>query len=198
MNTKEFTEILVQDAFGPRFQQELEQNCRLDGAVTALERSYEAAKSLLVESLSPDHQMVLSKYEALAKQVQEAQGSYGFLGGLYCGFRQLFTVDCAADGGFDQMVAREIFTQPRMNRHQQLIRHTGEMASLMKALSPTEEEPFLSISCVWEQRAYSAAVHGFGLGYEIALELADYLSPGDREKALHKLETMEDHLGLAS
>lgn len=201
MNTKELMKIMAQDVFGPRFQQELAQRYTQDeaaGRLGALEHDYTAAKATLSKTLSPENQALLQNYEALAQQVRNYQGSYGFLGGLYCGFRQLMTPDDTPDGGFDQTVARELLRLPRINRHQELLQHTTEMEALLKALGP-EDEMILSITCAWDQRAYSAALHGFSMGYRMALELSDYIdpNPGQQLRMLGKLLRMEHLLGLS-
>lgn len=201
MNTKELMKAMAQDVFGPRFQQELQRRYTQDtaaGRLGSLELEYTAAKTAIEKGLSPEQQSLLQNYESLAQQVRAYQGSFGFLGGLYCGFRQLLTPDDTPDGGFDQTVAQELMTVPRLNRHLELIRHTGEMEALLNALN-LEEELVLSITCAWEQRAYSAAVHGFSLGYRMALELSDYIdpAPGQKLRMLGKLLRMEHLLGVS-
>lgn len=201
MNTKELMNIMVQDVFGPRFQQELLSRYAQDvaaGKVGTLEQDYTAAKSALTAVLSPENQPLFQQYEALAQQIREFQGSFGFLGGLYCGFRQLMTADSASDGGFDQTVAQELMTVPRMNRHQELLRRTEKMETILNALN-LDEEWMLSVTCAWEQRAYSSALHGFALGYRMAMELCNYIAPdpGQDAKMLGKVLSMERFLGLS-
>lgn len=202
MKTTELMKAMAQDVFGPRFQQELHQRYTQDaaaGKLGSLELEYAEAKAAIEQELSPEKQTLLQNYEALAQQVRAYQGSFGFLAGLYCGFRQLLTPDATPDGGFDQTVAQELLTVPRINRHQELIQHTGEMEALLSALA-LEEKLVLSITCAWEQRAYSAAVHGFSLGYRTALELSDYIAPvpGQKLRMLGKVLSMERLLGVSS
>jgi len=43
--------------------------------------------------------------------------SYGFKAGIYCGFLQHHTEIAENNGGFEEIVCKDLFQEPRMRRH---------------------------------------------------------------------------------
>lgn len=206
MNTKELLQAMTEDIFGQRYQQELETLYNQDvsqGKLGTLEADYDTARANLFELLSPDQQELLRQYEDTAVLVRQFHGSYGFLAGLYSGFHQRFTDDASPDGGFQQLVVEELQMLPRQCRHSENLQHMEQAKALMETLqaqvSPALQKDLLSVDCAWEQRAYSASVHGFYLGYHFSLELCDYVSPNPENRLgmLGKLLSMEHMLGFS-
>lgn len=183
MTTAKLIEAVAKDAFGNTFQQALREKYQQDtdaGRYSGSEGEYKEAMAVLPVVFSEEKMGLLKQYEDVATWVREFHGCYGFLAGLYCGFRQCLTSDDEPDGGFSRCVVENISQMPRMERHKENFSHLSQLNGLFEQLSRGESaetnEHIISLQCGWDQRAHSASVDGFYCGYRAAMEIIDYIS----------------------
>lgn len=204
MNTNELLNKMGSSAFGPLFHEEICAIFARDaeaGKYGDEEKDYKAAIKQLHKLLPENKLSLLHAYEALCVQIRQYSAQYGFIAGMYCGFKQIFTFDQTYDGGFEKYVVEEIAWMPKMERHtenyaniekrntvhQQIIE--GESKKVKKAMVPVE--------CYWSQVAHSASLNGFYCGYRAASAVTDTvaMTENDYMRRVSKQITMEHALG---
>ena len=205
MTTAKMIEAMAKVAFGNTFHQALREKYQRDtdaGRYAGSEGEYAEAMAALPEILSGEKMGLLAQYEDIATQVWEFHGTFGYLAGLYCGFRQCLTADDESDGGFSHRVVENISQMPRMKQYRENFAHLTELNALFEQLShgesPETNEHIISLQCGWDQRAHSASVDGFYCGYRAAMEIIDYISPESQCKfrMMGKLLSVEYQLGF--
>lgn len=204
MFTKDFLAQIERAAFGPLFHEEIRCIFQKDIAKAKFGSEgadYLDAMKLLQKQLSAEKQMLLNDYEAVGQQIREFSAEYGFTAGIYCGFRQLFTHDCAVDGGFQKYVVEDISMKPKMEHHADNYANIEKRNVLYGQLSADESEAtierLVAVSCYWSQAAHSASLNGFYFGYRAALSIKDRIAPfeGDYMARVCKQLAMEHQLG---
>lgn len=205
MKTAKLIEATAKSALGDAFHQALQDKFLQDvasGKYAGSEQEYTDAMNILPEVFSEEKSSILKQYEEIANRVREFHGSYGFLAGLYCGFKQCLTSDDEPDGGFSRYVVEDISAMPRMERHKENFAHLTQLNNLFERLSAGESaetnEHIISLQYGWDQRAHSASVDGFYCGYRAAMEIIDYISPESQCKfrMMGKLLSVEYQLGF--
>lgn len=139
------------------------------------EREYDVGIANLAVSFPPEKQEQLAAYEKTCASLREYTAQYGFLAGIYSGFKQYFTLEWDADGGFTKYVCEDIYRMPQMKRHRKYYSHMEYREKLANAMvtGTTSETQYhlVSVACAWEQRSYSASMDGFYLGYHAAVAI---------------------------
>ena len=90
-----------------------------DGVFQTVESEYEEGVCVLNEVFSSEKTDQLAEYEHTCSNIRDYSARYGFLAGMYCGFKQYFTPEVEDDGGFLKYVNDEIGRMPRMKRHKE-------------------------------------------------------------------------------
>lgn len=206
MTTQTFLTSIAANAFDATFQQEIcnfyQRNAKAD-CVDTLEADYKDAKAFLITALSANKLAQLSSYEELCVKIREFSGRFGFEAGLFCGFKQFFTADNAEDGGFYAHVENEIASMPNMTLHTESYENIRQRNALLDALHKEEDsavsEGLLSVDCAWNQRTYSASIHGFYCGYLGAMQIIDDVgkSQGGCRQMTAKRVAMEHYFGYS-
>ena len=152
-----------------------------DGVFETVESEYEAGVRELSAVFSSEQTDRLAEYEHTCSSIRDYSARYGFLAGLYCGFKQYFTPEVEDDGGFLKYVNDEIGRMPRMKRHKEYfddVIHRNRLACAMEEeTDDTIRYHVVSIESAWGQRAYSASVDGFYLGYRAAIAILETVEP---------------------
>ena len=130
-----------------------------DGVFQTVESEYEVGVRELNAVFSSEQTDRLAEYEHTCSSIRDYSAQYGFLAGIYCGFKQYFTPEIEDDGGFMKYVNDEIGRMPRMKRH---IGYFDDIAHRNKLACTMEEETddtiryrVVSVESAWGQRAYS-------------------------------------------
>ena len=151
------------------------------GVFETVESEYEAGVRELNAVFSSEQTDWLAEYEHTCSSIRDYSARYGFLAGLYCGFKQYFTPEVEDDGGFMKYVNDEIGRMPRMKRHKEYfddVIHRNRLACAMEdETDDTIRYHVVSIESAWGQRAYSASVDGFYLGYRAAIAILEKVEP---------------------
>ena len=198
MNVKEILDGMTDRAFAYSFLQGIND---LYGSrdYGDTEPDYQAGFNQLLEVLTDDQKEALNRMEGIYMERRYYAAEYGFKCGLYGAFRQFFGCSGVKDGGFQDLVADDLLTHPKMQRH-----HTNYAnielcnqidAQIMQALSEEDQEHMVSVACAWQQRVYSAAMDGFYCGYRAAYEIMNVIDPLVKIRCVDKILTMEYHLG---
>ena len=152
-----------------------------DGVFETVESEYEAGVRELSAMFSSEQTDRLAEYEHTCSSIRNYSARYGFLAGLYCGFKQYFTPEVEDDGGFLKYVNNEIGRMPRMKRHKEYFDDVIHRNRLACAMEEEEDDTIryhvVSIESAWGQRAYSASVDGFYLGYRAAIAILETVEP---------------------
>lgn len=152
-----------------------------DGVFETVESEYEAGVRELSAVFSSEQTDRLAEYEHTCSSIRDYSARYGFLAGLYCGFKQYFTPEVEDDGGFLKYVNDEIGRMPRMKRHKEYFDDVIHRNRLACAMEEEEDDTIryhvVSIESAWGQRAYSASVDGFYLGYRAAIAILETVEP---------------------
>ena len=152
-----------------------------DGVFETVESEYTTGVDALNTVFSPGQTEQLAEYEHTCSSIRDYSARYGFLAGLYCGFKQYFTPEVEDDGGFMKYVNDEIGRMPRMKRHKgyfdDVIRRNKLACAMEEETDDTIRYYVVSIESAWGQRAYSASVDGFYLGYRAAIVILETVEP---------------------
>lgn len=204
MNTNELLTKMGDAAFGSLYYDEI---CAIfardveSGKYGSEEKEYKAAIKKLQKLLSEEKLSLLREYEALCTQIRQYSARYGFIAGMYCGFKQILTFDHEFDGGFNKYVVEDVAWMPKMRHHTQNYSNIenrnkvhqkildGESKKVRKAMVPVE--------CYWSQVAHSASLNGFYCGYRAAGAITDTvaMTENDYMRRVSKQITMEHTLG---
>lgn len=202
--TKELLKEMGTLAFGSEYQaniREIYQKNVDAGKFCTEENDYTDAKAALPNLLSTKKLALLEEMEDACREIREYSASYAFVAGLFCGFKQYFTDDAEADGGFDQTVVKDVAMQPKMQRHFENyanIQKRNDLSQQLDDVAPKDaKEHLVSIECAWGQRAHSASINGFYCGYRAALDVIEKVQPFDccKVKMAGKILSMEYWLG---
>lgn len=204
MFTKDFLAQIEQAAFGPFFHEEIRNIFEQDaakGKYGSEKTEYLSAMKALRKKLADEKQTLLSEYEAVCQQIREFSAQHGFIAGMYCGFKQLFTLDSEIDGGFDKYVVQDIGWKPKMERHTANYANIEQRNQIYGQIEADEPESIgkkmVIVSCYWSQVAHSASLNAFYCGYRAALSIKDRIAPfeGDYTVRVRKELAMEHQLG---
>ena len=164
------------NAIKAMYQQAIE-----DGVFQTVESEYEVGVRELNAVFSSEQTDQLAEYEHTCSNIRDYSARYGFLAGLYCGFKQYFTPEVEDDGGFLKYVNDEIGRMPRMKRHKVYfddISHRNKLACTMEEeKDDTIRYHVVSVESAWGQRAFSASIDGFYLGYRAAIAILEKVEP---------------------
>ena len=196
---------ILENGLGPAYQEEIRKRYQCDtaeGLFEPEEREYDAGIAALAQTLSPEKMSKLTEYENTCSSIREYAAKYGFLAGLYSGFKQFFTLKHEPDGGFSKHVSDEIHKMHQMMRHREYyakIERRNQLAKALEAEVGCENQYHLvSVACAWEQRAHSASIDGFYLGYHAAVAILEEVDPGSfpRLQMEKHILSMEHCLGF--
>ncbi|MGM9605163.1 MAG: hypothetical protein ACI3XG_08850 [Faecousia sp.] len=205
MTTDRVLAEILENGLGPAYQEEIRKCYECDtaeGLFEPEEREYDAGITALAKTLSPKKMSQLAEYENTCSSLREYAAKYGFLAGLYCGFKQSFTLKHESDGGFSKHVPDEIHKMPQMTRHREYYAKIERRNQLAKALEAEvgrkNQYHLVSVACAWEQRSYSASMDGFYLGYHAAVAILEEVEPNSfpRLQMEGNILCMEHQLGF--
>ena len=164
------------DAIKAMYQQAVE-----DGMFETVESEYATGIGELNAVLSSEQTDRLAEYEHTCSSIRDYSARYGFLAGLYCGFKQYFTPEVEDDGGFMKYVNDEIGRMPRMKRHKGYFDDITRRNDLAYAMEEETDDTIryhvVSVESAWGQRTYSASIDGFYLGYRAAIAILEKVEP---------------------
>lgn len=205
MTSTQVIRDIFQNGLDANFLQQLRnmyQHNVTGGAFSGLEEDYTTGITALKSTLSSDMEKKLNKYEHICSELWEYSSRYGFIAGLSCGFKQYFTDDQDADGGFLKTVWNEIAVIPQMMQHINYYTNIEQQNMLAReieaAIDVATYYHFVSVQCAWDQRSYSASIDGFYLGYRSAIAVLGVINPQSfpHLKMESKLLSMEHQLGF--
>lgn len=169
------------------------------GSSNITEDDFNTAMEVLLKIFTKEQKELVNQIESIHSESRFYAARYGFLCGLYSGFRQHFTFHAEFDGGFTSLVADDLFMQPKMQRHyENYNRHTKAQeleAKLSEELPEDMQEHMVSISCAWSNRIYNASFEGFYCGYRAAFDIADQITPMAKMNSISKILTTEYYMG---
>ena len=152
-----------------------------DGMLETVESEYATGVCKLNAVFSSEQTDRLAEYEHTCSSIRDYSARYGFLAGLYCGFKQYFTPEVEDDGGFMKYVNDEIGRVPRMKRHKGYFDDITRRNDLAYAMEEETDDTIryhvVSVESAWGQRAYSASIDGFYLGYRAAIAILEKVEP---------------------
>lgn len=152
-----------------------------DGMLETVESEYATGVGKLNAVFSSEQTDRLAEYEHTCSSIRDYSARYGFLAGLYCGFKQYFTPEVEDDGGFMKYVNDEIGRMPRMKRHKGYFDDITRRNDLAYAMEEETDDTIryhvVSIESAWGQRTYSASIDGFYLGYRAAIAILEKVEP---------------------
>lgn len=204
MNTNELLTKMGDAAFGSLFQDEICAIFARDveaGKYGSEEKDYIAAKKRLQKLLPEDKLTLLNEYEALCVQIREYSARYGFIAGMYCGFKQILTYDQEYDGGFNKYVVEDVAWMPKMQRHTQNYANINKRNEVRERIVDGEtkkvSKAMVCVECYWSQVAHSASLNGFYCGYRAAGAVTDTVAMTENNymRRVSKEITMEHALG---
>ena len=173
-----------------------------DGVFQTVESEYTTGVDALNTVFSPGQAERLAEYEHACSSIRDYSARYGFLAGLYCGFKQYFTPEVEDDGGFMKYVNDEIGRMPRMKRHKGYFDDITRRNKLAYAMEEETDDMIryhvVSVESAWGQRAYSASIDGFYLGYRAAIAILEKVEPQNWPALVmeRNLLMMEHRLGF--
>lgn len=184
MSTRKVLKEMLENCLGAAYQQEIrnryQRNVEKD-VYGVEEREYDAGIAELIILFSQEKKAQLAEYEKTCSSLREYAARYGFLAGIYCGFKQYFTSAHEADGGFTKYVCDEIHRMPKMKRHREYYADIERRNSLAEAMDTGStgkaQYHIVSVECAWDQRSYSASIDGFYLGYHAAVAILEEIEP---------------------
>lgn len=184
MSTRKILEGILENGLGAAYQEAIRKRYLRsveEGIFETEEREYDAGIAGLEISFSPEKKAQLTEYEKTCSSLREYAAKYGFLAGIYCGFKQYFTSEGDADGGFARYVSDEIHRMPKMMRHKAYyadIECRNKLADAMETGSTGKVQyHIVSVECAWDQRSYCASIDGFYLGYHAAVAILEEIEP---------------------
>ena len=204
MNTNELLTKMGDATFGSLFQDEICAIFARDveaGKYGSEEKEYKTAMKRLQKLLQEDKLALLGEYEALCVQIRQYSARYGFIAGMYCGFKQILTFDQEYDGGFEKYVVEEISLMPKMQRHPQNYANMEKRNAVHEKIiadAPKKvRNAMVPVECYWSQVAHSASMNGFYCGYRAAGAITDRvaLTEANYIHRVSKQVTMEHALG---
>ena len=204
MTTNELLAKMEEAVFAPFYQEEIKAIFNHDvssGKFESETQDYTNAMKHLSKKLDPDKLALLSEYESLCQQIREFSARYGFIAGIFCGFKQLFTPDRAIDGGFNKYVVEDIAWKPRMERHTanyaNINKRNDVYSQIVDGADKRIHNSMVSVDCYWSQVAHSASLNGFYCGYRAAGSITDYVALMEHHymDRISKQITMEHTLG---
>ena len=152
-----------------------------DGVFETVESEYVSGIDALNSVFSSEQTERLAEYEHTCSSIRDYSARYGFLAGLYCGFKQYFTPEVEDDGGFMKYVNDEIGRKPRMKHHKEYFDDVVRRNKLACAMEEETDDMIryhvVSVESAWGQRAYSASIDGFYLGYRAAIAILEKVEP---------------------
>lgn len=204
MTTNELLKKMETAAFGDFFFKEIadifDRDCD-QGKYGGERKEYNAAMRTLQKLLPEDKLTLLSEYEKLCQQIRNYSARYGFVAGVFCGFKQILTMDNAYDGGFERYVVEDVAWKPNMLRHTDNfanIERRNEVHGQICADMPKKaQKTMVPVECYWSQVAHSASLNAFYCGYRAAGAIIDAvaLTEINYMSRVSKQVTMEHALG---
>lgn len=158
MSTRKVLKEMLENCLGAAYQQEIrnryQRNVEKD-VYGVEEREYDAGIAELTILFSQEKKAQLAEYEKTCSSLREYAARYGFLAGIYCGFKQYFTSAHEADGGFTKYVCDEIHRMPKMKRHREYYADIERRNSLAEAMETGSTKKHSIISYPWSVRGIS-------------------------------------------
>jgi len=166
------------------------------------EKEYALGAEFLSQKLSEEQKVILASMEANYAEKYSYASTYPFYCGLLCAFEQFFLPSQKQIFDFSTSINEDLNTLPRMKRHvryhelnTQILDQTNQL--LADADDETTEH-ITSISCGWDQRAHSASVYAFYIGYRFGLDTIDAVVPMGSMDLMPKTLYLEYELGFTT
>ena len=166
------------------------------------EKEYALGAEFLSQKLSEEQKAILTSMEANYAEKYSYASTYPFYCGLLCAFEQFFLPSQKQIFDFSTSINEDLNTLSRMKRHiryhelnTQILDQTNQL--LANADEETTEH-ITSISCGWDQRAHSASVYAFYIGYRFGLDTIDAVVPMGSMDLMPKTLYLEYELGFTT
>ena len=166
------------------------------------EKEYALGSEFLSQKLSEEQKAILTSMEANYAEKYSYASTYPFYCGLLCALEQFFLPSQKQVFDFSTSINEDLNTLPRMKRHvryhelnTQILDQTNQL--LADADEETTEH-ITSISCGWDQRAHSASVYAFYIGYRFGLDIIDAVVPMGSMDLMPKTLYLEYELGFTT
>ena len=166
------------------------------------EKEYALGAEFLSQKLPEEQKAILASMEANYAEKYSYASTYPFYCGLLCAFEQFFLPNQQQVFDFSTSINEDLNTLPRMKRHiryhelnTQILDQTNQL--LANADDETTEH-ITSISCGWDQRAHSASVYAFYIGYRFGLDIIDAVVPMGSMDLMPKTLYLEYELGFTT
>ena len=166
------------------------------------EKEYALGAEFLSQKLPEEQKAILTSMEANYAEKYSYASTYPFYCGLLCAFEQFFLPSQKQVFDFSTSINEDLNTLPRMKRH---IRYhelnTQILDQTNQLLANADQETtahITSISCGWDQRAHSASVHAFYIGYRFGLDIIDAVVPMGAMDLMPKTLYLEYELGFTT
>ena len=166
------------------------------------EKEYALGAEFLSQKLSEEQKAILTSMEANYAEKYSYASTYPFYCGLLCAFEQFFLPSQKQIFDFSTSINEDLNTLPRMKRH---IRYhelntqiLDETNHLLQGADEETTEHITSISCGWDQRAHSASVYAFYIGYRFGLDIIDQVVPMGSMSLMEKTLYLEYELGFTT
>ncbi|MCF2661195.1 hypothetical protein [Pseudoflavonifractor phocaeensis] len=166
------------------------------------EKEYALGAEFLSQKLSEEQKAILASMEANYAEKYSYASTYPFYCGLLCAFEQFFLPSQKQIFDFSTSINEDLNTLPRMKRH---IRYhelntqiLDETNHLLQGADEETTEHITSISCGWDQRAHSASVYAFYIGYRFGLDTIDAVVPMGSMDLMPKTLYLEYELGFTT
>ena len=205
MDTRNIIEGIKARIFDPSYASSLK-NAYDDqvaaGYFETEEKEYTLGAEFLSQKLSEEQKAILTSMEANYAEKYSYASTYPFYCGLLCAFEQFFLPSQKQVFDFSSSINEDLNTLPRMKRHvryhelnTQILDQTNQL--LANADEETTEH-ITSISCGWDQRAHSASVYAFYIGYRFGLDVIDAVVPMGSMGLMPKTLYLEYELGFTT
>jgi len=166
------------------------------------EKEYDLAAEYLSQKLSEEQKAILASMEANYAEKYSYASTYPFYCGLLCAFEQFFLPSQKQVFDFSTSINEDLNTLPRMKRHVRYhelnIQILDQTNQLLADADEETTEHITSISCGWDQRAHSASVYAFYIGYRFGLDIIDAVVPMGSMDLMPKTLYLEYELGFTT
>ncbi len=146
-----------------------------DQSYALAEADHQRAVQALSE-IPPKQKALLEEAQRRHAENRAYAARYGFICGLFAGFRRVFGgEEQADDDGFAELVENGLFMIPGMERHRSYFENQDRCnaicAEVSRVLGEVQGKNLVSVDCAWDERIHHAAYTGFSYGCTVARDV---------------------------
>lgn len=201
MNMHRMIDEMKQRALGADFIAAVyaEYEAEQDSYFTETESDFQKALAAF-ENITEEQRALLDLEQDLAEQNRLYAAHYGFVSGIYAGFRQCFVAADSGEEDFNDLVENGLFVVRGMVRHPEFYKRRTQCNDLYSELSASlgseMEAHVVSLECARGEREHHAAFTAFYYGYRVALDVIGSVSRLQEIEMCRKQIMTEYSLGL--